>query len=223
MSYLDKPITYKKIGIDFNSWRVVECLYAYGYHKRIGQEINKSFLLKNGRKPNNHDIDMINYFSNIKRPPIGIYQTNWMIYTTQSIYDKNYINILTEDVKNEFRNVHGYDPTYQELHATGRCVYWKKWKIDKVIYPPNVWQYMSICACLDNLNLQRKSESIITLFNKIYKRKPLDFEIELCTKLDLTMDGEVLRNEIISVVKVYYDFTRTKPINWKYEYQRYRY
>lgn len=189
---------------DVNALRLIEGIYVFQFMKFSSvTDVNTAFLLKTGRKINQSEIDFQNRLANGENTAFGIYESNWNIYCAQAIYDKcGILHPSTEEIRRIYKEVLGYYPSYDDTHIVNRLVRYRKYDLFLGYYIPNIWQVMQTVAALDAAGLDRKVSSISALFNKIYKREPRQYEIDICKKLDLNKSTEDIRHEITSVIAV---------------------
>lgn len=191
-------------AFDVGGLRLVEGIYVSEFIKQGHcTDIETAFLFKTGRRPNQAEIDFQVRIKNGEKTYAGIYESNWHTYCSQAIHDKHGIlNPSTAYIRKIYKEVLGYYPSYDNTHIIGRLVRYRKYDLLVGYFISNTWQLMGIVAAMDAIGVARKASSISALFNKIYKREPREFEVELCKKLDLTKSTEDIRNEITAVITV---------------------
>lgn len=194
---------YENDGIyDVNVYRYIECVYVYYYMKQTNIDHDKAFLIKTGRKPNKIELIGLEYIH--ERPQLqNVYWSHWCIFAMQNIDLAHPILIPKyDDIKEISEYTFGHKLEDHIIHYICNLLRKKrnKFKITNEICGINMWQIICITAMLDYCKLDKKSNSIILLFNKIYKRNPIQGEINLCQKLNLLEIGNY-KDEIKSIVK----------------------
>lgn len=204
---LEHPIEYKsqRFGIfGLESMRVIEGIYAYNHslYSNVDDPI-KCFLIKNGRIPNKAELEYQQKLREGEPVPLRSYWFNWCIYCTQNILLQNHkLMPSTKTILKEVKRVFNHRITDEYLHTIAKLVRFNTYDLRVAYYGVNVWQTMTVVAALDSINAQRSAKSIRLLFNKIYKREPLQREIDCCSQLKLTTSEEI-RNEIESFGPVF--------------------
>lgn len=203
---LSHPIEYKTnfFGIfGIESMRIIEGIYAFMFSKYSGiSDPYKCFLIKNGRKPNKAELKFQEYIRECGKVPTRCYWFNWSFYCSQNILLKNLKLMPSMDlIRKESTKLFGHYVPDEYLHTIAKLVRFKMHDLRVGYYGVNVWQSMIIVASLDSIGANRSTTSIKMLFNKIYKREPLQREIDCCTNLQLTT-AEEIQNEIESFGKI---------------------
>jgi hypothetical protein len=185
---------------DINTFRRFQCVGAKKLSKKLNIDVEKAFFIKNLVKPNEYDIECIN--KDIMTFDIN---DNDIAYVTQSIYGKyGNIPISTKMISETYRDVMKCDIDYDDLHKIGRGIRYKFYKIfsDVGYNLINVWQLISVSSVINRNNIIANENSIVSLFNKIYKRNPIKEEISIISSLNLDSGIEGIRNEIVRYFKV---------------------
>lgn len=195
------PIEYKsqRFGIfGLESMRVIEGIYAYHHYLYTGLDSQKCFLIKNGRMPNEAELDYQQRLKDGEPVPYRSYWFNWSIYCAQNILLQNHrLMPSMEIISKEANHLFGHRMEDEYLHTIAKLVRYNTYDLRTGYYGVNVWQTMTVVASLDSINVERNINSIVLLFNKIYKREPLQREIDCCLSLRLTTTEET-KNEIES-------------------------
>lgn len=201
---------------DVNSMKVLECIYAYNHSKFTSLPIEKSFLIKTGRKPNDYEL---NYITKIKngdvKVPNRLYISNWSVYAAQNILLEHPILVpSSKEIQKFITEAYGHSISIEDFHYVSKLVRYKINDLNQGYYAINVWQIMGVIGSLEALNSPKNEYAISLLFNKIYKRDPLDFEIDLCSRLSLS-DMEEMESEIESAIQLknklhFFSFKRSR-------------
>lgn len=204
---LESPIANGKSVIrlfDIGGLRIVEGIYVNEFMKRSGcADVDIAFLFKTGRKINQAEKAFQARLNNNEGSSSGIYESNWNTYCVQAIFDEcGILHPSTDEIRRIYKDIFGYYPSYDDTHIVNRLIRHRKYDLLSGYYIQNTWQVMQISAALDAAGLNRKVPSICALFNKIYKREPKQYEIDICKKLDLTKSTEEIRHEITSAISV---------------------
>jgi len=195
-----QPSQFGIYGIE--SLRVVECMYAIQYSKITGADVVKSFLIKTGRRPNQSELDYINRVFEGEKAPTGVYQHNWIVYSSQNLSLKHpYLLPSTREVREITENTFGHRVNNDIVNLVAALSSNKVYSLQGGYYGVNIWQPIEICCALDSAEVERNDTAIRLLFNKIYKRDPIPEEILICKSLQLTTPQEI-QNEIEQIVKV---------------------
>lgn len=184
------------------SMSIVQCIYAIKYSEHTNIDVHKSFLIKNGRNPDSKEIDYINRVLQGEKAPLGSYNHNWIIYSSQ-ILSMKHPRLLpsTKIVKEITENVFGHKVGNDILNLVAAIVQNMIYSLKNGYYGVNTWQPLSITKALDSIGLNRNKKSIHLLFNKIYKRDPLKEEITICKKIKFTCQQD-MQHEIERLIKV---------------------
>jgi len=193
----------RRFGIyGIESLRVVECVYAIQHSRHAGIDASKSFLIKTGRKPNKLELDYIERVKNGEKAPFGVYQHNWVIYSSQNLLLKHpHLLPSTKEIKDITEKTFGHSVDYKIVNLVAAVSENKVYSLHDGFYGVNVWQLMGVCCSLDCLKINRDDSSIRFLFNKIYKREPKTEEITVCKCLKITTPQEI-QDEIEQIIKV---------------------
>ena len=184
--------------------RIIEGVYVNQFMKCSNSaDVDSAFLLKTGRKINQSEREFQDRLNLGEGSFAGIYENNWHMYTVQAIFHKcGILPPSTEEIRTIYKDVMGYYPSYDNTHIINRLVRYRKYDMLTGYYVPNIWQVMQVTAAMDSAGLARKSQTISVLFNKIYKRDPKPYEVDICKRLDLTKSTEEIRHEVTSVISV---------------------
>lgn len=194
---------------DINTLRQFECTYAH--HLLINTNLNnceKAFFLRNNRKPNKYDVDHVEYLKSAFKPVDP--DTYWNTYVFQAIYDDfGDLEVSSDIISKYYKEILKFEINYDNLHEIGRSIRYKFGKVlsDKGYNMINVWQLMQVSAVINTNNITKNPNNIKFIFNKIYKRKPLDQEVQIILCLDLDSGIQGVRNEIVKYFKVAYEAT----------------
>lgn len=195
-----------RFGIyDVDSLRIIENIYAFNFNKNSGiNDYTKSFLIKNGRSPDDDDIDYMTRLENGEKAPHNAYWFNWCSYAIQNIQiEYPLLPPPTEKILEISQKLFGHKINEHYVHIINKQVRFKSHKISKNwIYGVNVWQIMSTIKTSELLRITKNEKSMSLLFNKIYKREPTDKELECCIKINIHKPAEEMENEIKSIVEV---------------------
>lgn len=214
-------IIYRKsnFGIyDVNSLRIVECIYALQYSKICAMNYEKSYLIKNYKKPLKEECDFMKKVLDGMRIPLNVYWFNWCCYAAQNLLIYNDMPQPTSIITKIAEDTFGHKLEDKHIHTVNRLHrLWTYYLAPDKIFGVNVWQIMSIVDNINRNSIKNNENSIILLFNKIYKREPNPQEIKCCLKLNLNNQKEGIRDEIKSFIKVnsekvvsFRRYTRTK-------------
>lgn len=184
--------------------RIIEGIYAYSHF--LYSDLNdpiKCFLIKNGRVPNQAELNYQQRLKNGEHSPLRSYWFNWCIYCAQNIYLQNHrlmpsMAIISEEANKLFK----HEMKEEYLHTIAKLIRHNMYNICDAYFGVNVWQTMIVVASLNSIGANRNVNSIQLLFNKIYRRKPLQREIDCCLRLNLTT-AEEIKNEIKSFGPVF--------------------
>jgi hypothetical protein len=193
----------KNFGIyDIESMKVLEGIYAFNFAKYANIENDKAFIIKNGRRPNKIELNYQKRLNNGEHAPHNAYFFNWYSYSAQNVM-LEYPTIIqsTKTIKEIAEHTFGHKLKEDDIHTVCKLTRNKTYDLNKAYYGVNTWQLMSVVASLNYLDVHKNSKSISLLFNKIYKRKPNNTEIEICKTLKLTTPEEI-ENEIESYITV---------------------
>jgi len=185
------------------SMSVLENSYVLNYRTITNSDIEKSFLIKNGRLPTERDY---NYQQRIETRselcPAGSYWFNWYAYSAQNLLIK-YPGLMpsSKQIQEVAEETFGHELSQDHIVTIAKLMKVRYYDISLSFYGINVWQWMIIANSL-NIIGNKNDISIKLLFNKIYKRDPLEKEIDIIKKLDLTKKPWEIRYEIESSVKL---------------------
>jgi len=195
------------------SLRKVEGDTVAQFRKLSGiNDIDKAFLIKTGRRPNDAEKRYQYRIDEGKERLSRIYFVNWAAYAAQHILLKHDpIMPCSKEVTDLTTYVFGHKLPEFLLHRIGYLVRYRMYSFNEGYYALNVWQIMQVVASLDAINSDRSSSSISLLFNKIYKRDPLEVETRICKKLDLTKEPDEIEHEIKSFVQVIWETNFRAP------------
>jgi hypothetical protein len=195
---------------DVNTLRQFECTHAHhliAYTKLSDYE--KAFFLRNNRKPNKYDLEHMEFLKTVVNLPVDS-DTHWNTYVSQAIYDDfGDLEVSSNIISKYYKEILKFDIDYDNLHEIGRYMRYKFGRLltDNGYNMVNVWQLMQISAIIDTNNITKNCDNIIFIFNKIYKRKPLDQEVQIILCLDLDSGIQGVRNEIVKYFKVAYEYS----------------
>lgn len=180
---------------DFNSLKIFECEQALILVNNSHFDIKSAFLIKNGRKPNQEDLDFIQN-KRFDNSPTCFYDMH--TYCAQILKNKyNFLPISTKTIKEEYKTLNNIDILNNDTIHIINNNYKKIPKFSISNYKCiNIRQLMIICHCLIENNINKSDQNIKLLFNKIYKRDPINKEYALCKILDITKDKLEVKNEV---------------------------
>jgi hypothetical protein len=219
----DKPIVYEKKHnlYDFNSLKNVEGIFAYNFMQHSNVDFKTAFLIRNGRKPNEHDIEFQNTLKNTNiHENAGYITLHWFIYTCQNIMlEYPLLQPPTKEIIRISEKTFGHKIPESYIYQIDHIIRKRKYKIkhDK-IHALNIWQLMITVQSLKLNKIKINDTSIVSVFSKIYKREPTEKEIQCCKNLTLTSYERNI-HEIESTVEINEIELYTKRSN---KYHRYK-
>lgn len=196
----------REFGIfGLESMRVVEGIYVHNFMVNSGMsDPTKAFLIKIGRLPNKQELKYQDKLSDGIKAPHGVYKYNWSIYSAQNVFLQHPILVpSTDEVSRISEDTFGHKLKDSTLHEIGRLIRNRMYSLQLYYYGVNVWQVMGIASSLDSIKSNRNEQSISLLFNKIYKRDPINVEIKICKNLKLTNNPQEIQDEIEQYVKIH--------------------
>ena len=195
-----QPREFGIYGLD--SMRVVEGIYAYHYKKNTNLNIEKCFLIKTGRHPNQYELDYQKRLEEGEKAPHGVYDFNWMCYSVQNILiECPTLPPSTKEITKISENTFGHKLDESVIFTIGQLVRTKLYDFKVGYSGINIWQIMGVVASLDCAGVNKNDKSIRLMFNKIYKRNPVHQEISVCTSLVLS-NPEEIEHEIEQSISV---------------------
>lgn len=193
----------RKFGIyGLMSMSIVQCIYAIKFSEYTNTNIDKSFLIKNGRKPTKIESDYINRVLQGEEAPHGVYKHNWIVYSSQNLLlEHPRLLPSTSTIRKIIEKTYKHSVDSDTVNLVAALSRNQTYSLDNGYYGVNTWQPLSISKALDSLNLKKDKRSISLLFNKIYKRDPIEEEISICKKVVFTCSQDI-QNEIENTIEV---------------------
>ena len=187
---------------DLKSMGVLEGVYAYNYSKITGISPEKAFLLKNGRRPEEMETEYLDRLFSGEYAPYDSYWHNWSYYSAQNVMLEHPIFVPSfGEISRIGELTFGHSLEEDRVHGICKIIRSGSFNLKESYYGVNTWQILQTAMTINKLNAKH-DRAISLLFNKIYKRDPLEYEISLCKRINLDASSKEIRDEIESTVQV---------------------
>jgi hypothetical protein len=195
------------------------------YFLMIDNNINieKSFIIRNNRKPSDYQLKFIdNIINNKIIINADFYYDCYHLYVAQAIkFEYPLLMVDTDTIIKYYKMFFYNEPKEDNIHKIGRLLRVGDYKLFSKygynIY--NIYQLYSISSIINYNNISNNSNNIYKIFNKIYKRNPIIEEINIILNLNLDNETTEIENEIRKYIPEININFRSRNRYFEYRYQ----